>query len=184
MLVTNYGLKRVLSMLLIVSILTSLVGCGKTKPTSSETGINTVTIDENTYNTVGIQDAFVELSVNPIQITGAEIEHIDPHDITVDPILIKEIQSIEIQQVTINDEFVYLAYQNFVSYYEEDIDVAKLLKDVAIGSTVILVWVTLSTVGGPVGTFFGAVLCSEFTHIDVGCRCSNRCRCFRLSGLC
>ena len=74
---------------------------------------------------------------------------------------------IEAEVVPLNDTFVYLAYQNFVQYYDEDIDFAKLLKDVAVGATCVIVCVTLSAVSGPIGTFFGAVITSEFTAATI-----------------
>ena len=156
--------KRALAMLLALSLLICFSGYGSIGCVAipdQEKG-NT-DFNESDNNPADVQDAMVEIKVKPIQVNGINVKEIDPKEIVVNPILVKEIKTIEIEPVTINDEFVYLAYQNFVSYYEEDIDVAKLLKDFAVGSSVILVWFTLSTVGGPVGTFFGAVITSEFT---------------------
>ena len=161
--IINGKLRRMLSLILIFSIAFSLIGCGEVRAAASQnSGMTGITVKEIS-SSPDIQDAFVEITVNPIQVRDIQVKDIDVTEIKVNPIIVKDIQSIDIQQVTINDRFVYLAYKNFVSYYDTDIDVVKLLKDIAIGTTVILVWVTLSTVGGPVGTFFGAVLCSELT---------------------
>ena len=114
------------------------------------------TFDENS-------DAFVEIKVNGINVNPIQVIEIVPKDIVVNSINVREITNIEIEVVSVNDEMVTLAYENFVSYYGEDFDLSAFLKDVAIGSSVVIVMVTLSTVAGPVGTFFGAVITSEFT---------------------
>ncbi len=111
---------------------------------------------------IEIKEAFVEISYNDVVLNAVDVKEINVEEIKVNPAIIEEISLIETQVTTINDEFVYIAYQNFVDYYGEDVDWEKLLVDIAIGATVVIVMVTLSTVGGPVGTFFGAVIASEF----------------------
>ena len=110
-----------------------------------------------------IKETFVSIQFNELVVNSTNVGEIKVEDIKVNPTIVKEIESIDIEVVTINDEFVYIAYQNFVDYYGADIDWEQFIKDIVIGSACVLVMVTLSTVAGPVGTFFGAVICSEFS---------------------
>ena len=148
-------------------MIVSLIGCDSEE--KQETVVDSYVKDDGTVvvNGVEIQDAFVTLQIDGVNIDDAKVLDIDIDEIEVECVNVDEIQVLEAEVVSLNDEFVYLAYQNFISYYEEDIDWETFVKDVAIGATCVIVCVTLSTVGGPVGTFFGAVICSEFTAATV-----------------
>ena len=103
-----------------------------------------------------------------LEIKGIENTSIRTDDIKIDEILVNcievtDIETIEIEFTSINDEFVYLAYKNFVSVYGDDFNLKDFLVDAGIGAGCILVCVTLSTAAGPVGTFFGAIITSQFT---------------------
>ena len=157
--------KSVISIIIVLAMLLSLsttfISCDidNTK-TDDETlpGNGSIVIDG-----IEIKEAFVEIDFREIVLNAADVKEINVEEIKVNPAIIKEITVIETQVTTINDEFVYLAYQNFVDYYGADVDWEQLIKDITIGATVVVVMVTLSTVAGPVGTFFGAVVCSEFS---------------------
>lgn len=158
-------LKSVISIILVLAMLLSLsatlISCdiddaGTDNETPPENG--SIVIDG-----VEIKEAFVEIDFKEIVLNAVDVKEINVEEIKVNPAIIKEIMVIETQVTTINDEFVYLAYQNFVDYYGDDVDWEQFIKDIAIGATVVIVMVTLSTVAGPVGTFFGAVVCSEFS---------------------
>ena len=112
---------------------------------------------------VTIQDSFISLQFEDIVVVESSIENVSVQDILLHTVEVTDIEVIELDLTTINDEFVYLAYKNFVEFYDADIDWAQFIKDVAIGAGVVIVMVTLSTVAGPVGTFFGGVIASEFT---------------------
>ena len=152
---------KIISFILVLTMLFSLVACSTPANNTDEPET-----DENgnlIVDGVTINDSFVDLKINELIVTEASVSDISVQDILVNTITVTEISVLELNITTINDEFVYLAYQNFVDYYGVDINWEQLIKDVAVGATVFLVWATLSTVGGPVGTFFGAVICSEFT---------------------
>lgn len=155
--------KRIVSFILVLSLMTSLVGCSWKKGESSDSDF--VPIDNNTLvvNDVAINDSFVALEIKDNETVGISIDDINIDEILVNCIEVKEIDSIEIEVISINDEFVYLAYKNFISYYGEDFDLKDFLIDAGIGYSCILICVTLSVAGGPVGTFFGAVITSQFT---------------------
>ena len=112
---------------------------------------------------VTIQDSFIGLEFEDIVVVESSVESITVQDILLHTVEITDIEFIELDLTTINDEFVYLAYKNFVEFYDVDIDWGQFIKDIAIGAGVVIVMVTLSTVGGPIGTFFGGVIASEFT---------------------
>ena len=152
---------KIISFILGLTMVFSLVAC-----CTPENNTDEPETDENgnlIVDGVTINDSFVDLKINELIVTEASVSDISVQDILVNTITVTEISVLELNITTINDEFVYLAYQNFVDYYGVDINWEQLIKDVAVGATVFLVWATLSTVGGPVGTFFGAVICSEFT---------------------
>lgn len=158
------SLRRVIIITICLALVLSSVGCSSSgNEKQVETG-NYVK-DDGTVVVDGIEikDAFVRLQVEPLEIEKLTVEEIDVEEILVNCVTVEEITVLEAEVVSLNDEFVYLAYQNFVSYYDEDIDFQKFLTDVAIGGTCIIVCVTLSAAGGPIGTFFGAVITSEFT---------------------
>ena len=152
---------RCISIVLILSLLLSLVACSSDNPSdnhgSSNNPSGNVIVDD-----VEINDSFVRLEIKPIQVNQIATQSIEVDEILVHCIEVKDIENLEIEVTTINDEFVYLAYKNFVSVYGEDFSLKDFLVDVGIGATCILVCVTLSVAGGPVGTFFGAVITSEF----------------------
>ena len=161
----RFTFKSFVSLFLVLTILfsvsTTLISCSM-----DDAGTEDETPPEDgglIVDGVEIKEAFVEIDFNEIVLNAVDVKEINVEEIKVNPAIISEITLIETQVTTINDEFVYLAYQNFVDYYGEDVDWGQFLKDIAIGATVIIVMVTLSTVGGPIGTFFGAVVCSEFS---------------------
>lgn len=162
---SRFTFKSFVSLFLVLTILfslsTTLISCNM-----DDAGTDDETPPEDgglIVDGVEIKEAFVEIDFNEIVLNSVDVKEINVEEIKVNPAIISEITLIETQVTTINDEFVYLAYQNFVDYYGEDVDWGQFLKDIAIGATVIIVMVTLSTVGGPIGTFFGAVVCSEFS---------------------
>ena len=155
---------KIVSLVMCFVLVISFVGCASSE-NKLKGNTDTYVKDDGTVVVDGIeiQDAFVNLQVNPAQVDEISVLDLDVDEILVNCVSVDEISVIEAEVVSLSDEFVYLAYQNFVSYYGEDIDFQKFLTDVAIGGTCIIVCVTLSAVGGPIGTFFGAVITSEFT---------------------
>lgn len=154
-------LMSVISILTAIVMLVSLSACGNQNTKSeqpSPTDANVITSDINE-----VEDAFVEFNINGITVNEIEVIEINVDEIVVDPLIVENIDVIETEVVSITDSMVMLAHQNFVSYYGDCFDFNEFIKDVAIGATVVVVCVTLSTVGGPVGTFFGVVITSEFT---------------------
>lgn len=146
--------KSIVAIILSITLLVTSVGCDFE---------NTAEQANSTSITSELNDAFVELQFNEIQIDEVDVSGIDVNEIVVNSAMIESIESIEMEVVSANDEFVTLAYENFVSYYDYDIDLKKLFTDIAIGAGVIIVYVTLTHVGGPVGTYLAAIVTSEFT---------------------
>lgn len=158
--------KRIVSFVLALSIIVTAVGCsfsGKDGSASPNASIVTNDADTVVIDDVAINDSFVTLEIKGIENTSVKVENIDVDQILVNCIKVTEIDTIEVEVTSINDEFVYLAYKNFVSVYGDDFDLKDFLMDSGIGAGCILICVTLSAVGGPVGTFFGAVITSQFT---------------------
>lgn len=157
---------RFLSMVLIISMLLTMVACSsESNEPSNDSYVNGD--GDLVVDGVEINDVFVPLTVNELVVNKATVIDLDVDEVLVNCVTVTEISVIEAEVTSLNDEFVYLAYQNFVSYYDSDIDFQKFLTDIAIGGTCVIVCVTLSTVGGPIGTFFGAVITSEFTAATV-----------------
>lgn len=130
---------------------------------NSDLGVTTVASDAIVTNDVSVEDSFVVLEIRGIEETGIIVDDIDVDEILVNCIEVMDIEGIEVEVTSINDDFVYLAYRNFVSYYGDDFDLKDFLIDAGIGCGCILICVTLSVAGGPVGTFFGAVITSQLT---------------------
>lgn len=158
----NNLLKRTMSLILVIVLAVIAVGCsfnkGEEQPANLESNEGSAVVKD-----VEINDKFVTLEINGLEEAGLEIDDIDIDEILVNRIEVKGIESIEVEVTSINDEFVYLAYKNFVSYYGDDFDLKDFLIDAGIGCGCIIICVTLTAVGGPVGTFFGAVITSQFT---------------------
>ena len=163
----RYALKRAIAVVLSMAMIFTTVGCSSQRTNEhSDESSEVIHFTEGSfvdYADADSDDAFVDIQFNDIVVNDIEIENIDVEDIVVNCVEVKSIEFYEMEVVAINDEFVTLAHENFVSYYGVDFDLGQFLKDVAIGSTVVLVYVTLTTVGGPVGTFFGAVVVSEIS---------------------
>lgn len=161
-------------MLITSAMLFSFTGCeiGKatqdsSTPSSTNSQANVATVNNNASNVNDINDAFVELNINPIVVNPINTVEIDVEDIVLNPVNVKSINNIEVEVIPINDEFVTVAHENFVSYYGEDIDLKNFFIDAAVGVGVVLVMVTVSLGSGGTATFFGAVLASEFTKATV-----------------
>lgn len=155
--------KRLISFTLALIMLVNLAGCSFKNDGASDSGVAPADNDTIVVNDVAINDSFVTLEIKGLEEAGITVDDIDIDEILVHCIEVKGIDSIEVEVTSINDEFVYLAYKNFVSYYGDDFDLKDFLIDAGIGCGCILICVTLSVAGGPVGTFFGAVITSQFT---------------------
>lgn len=163
-------MKSVLALLVASAMLLSFTGCemGKAAQDSSTVSQGDVAPAANkNAEVMDINDAFVELNINPIVVSLTNTIEINVEDIVVDPVNVKEIQNIEVEVIPINDDFITVAHENFVSYYGEDIDLKKFFIDAAVGATAVIVMVTLTTVSGGTATFFGAVLASEMSKAAV-----------------
>lgn len=155
----SLSFKRIVAILLMLISTLTLFGCNITKDTlPPENDSGGIIVDD-----VEIKDSFIDLDINEFNIVGNSIQDIRIDDIKVNSIHIDQITLLDLEITSINDQFVYLAYQNFIDYYGVDFNLSQFIKDVAIGTGVILVVVTLSTVAGPLGTYFGAVIASELT---------------------
>ncbi|SFC66699.1 HNH endonuclease [Ruminococcus albus] len=162
--------KAGLSLFTASAMLFSFTGCelGKAKQESSTVSQAEVSKATNVDADVNdINDAFVELNIQPIVVNSVDTLEINVEDIVVNPVNVKGIQNIEVEVIPINDDFITVAHENFVSYYGEDIDLKKFFIDAAIGATAVVVMVTLTTVSGGTATFFGAVLVSEMSKAAV-----------------
>lgn len=157
-------MKKLASIIMCFVLVLALIGCS-TETSAKQDKTDTYSNEDGAVmvNGVEIKDAFVKLEVDPIQVNKVSLVELDVEEILVHCVTVEEITVLETEVVSLNDEFVYLAYQNFVNFYDEDIDFHKFLTDIAIGGTCIIMYVTLSAAGGPIGTFFGAVITSEFT---------------------
>ena len=162
--------KAGLSLFTASAMLFSFTGCelGKAKQESSTVSQAEVSKATNVDADVNdINDAFVELNIQPIVVNSVDTLEINVEDIVVNPVNVKGIQNIEVEVIPINDDFITVAHENFVSYYGEDIDLKNFFIDAAIGATAVVVMVTLTTVSGGTATFFGAVLVSEMSKAAV-----------------
>lgn len=158
------SMKKVIAMILAVAIIFSMIGCSKQDESrQNETLPNTPVQVIEDYDVNDNEDAFIDIVFNDMLVNNIEIDDLSVNDIVVNCVEVKSIELYEMEVVAINDEFITLAYENFVSYYNVDFDLEQFLTDIAIGSTIVLVYVTLSTAGGPVGSFFGAVVVSEIS---------------------
>lgn len=160
---------KLVSVLLVLTIVFNLVACSSKKDNtnSSESEINIQLIGDINSDGPYASDDLKEITIKDLNINEINVVSVDPKDITVKSINIEEIQSIEVQVVPLNDQMVTLAYENFKSVYGEDIDVGKLIANLAVGTVCVVVMVALSYVSGPVGTFFGAVITSELSAVAV-----------------
>lgn len=149
--------QKIIAACLILVTLFVFVACSQdnNEGNNENGGAGNIDIDD-------INDAFVDIKFNEIEVTESNVTEISVQEILLNTVEVSDIEVLDIELTTINDEFVYLAYKNFVDYYGVDIDWNEFIKDVAIGGGAIIVMVTLSTVAGPIGTFFGGVIASEF----------------------
>ena len=95
-----------------------------------------------------------------LQTEYLETEHLKTEHIQVEHI---NIVYEEIEFISLDDESFPLVEERLKSVYGDDFDTKKFLIDIGTAVGVILVYVTLSAVGGPIGTFFGAVITQGIT---------------------
>lgn len=155
--------RRLLSFLLSITMLFSLVGCSPSSEKADSNEKTSQNADNVIADDININDSLVTLEIKGIENTSIHIDDINIDEILVNCVEVTDIDTIEFEFTSINDEFVYLAYKNFVSVYGDDFSLKDFLVDAGIGAGCILVCVTLSVAGGPVGTFFGAIITSQFT---------------------
>ena len=162
---------KIISLIFIVIVSCFSVACDQSKNNGNNDGGSgggsSDTNEELVVDGVTINDVFVELKISDGNVNDIDLSELNIESIKIKSAEVTEMEIKELEVVSINDEFVYIAYENFVDYYGQDFDLAQFLKDVAIGATVIGVCVALSTVTGPIGTFFGAVITSEFSAAAV-----------------
>lgn len=114
------------------------------------------------------EDSFVTLEFDGLDVQNTDVLNLEINDLILETIDVEEIDMLEIELTTINDEFVHVAYHNFVSFYGMDIDLGKLIKDIAIATGVVVVMVSITVLtSGAMSTFFGAVLASELSQAAV-----------------
>lgn len=153
--------RKILIIMVFVFLSLLLVGCDLSKA-GTDDGVPPDDSGNLENNELEIKESFTGIQFNTTEISDLQITEAQIEELVANNIYIKDASCIDIQIVEINDEFVHLAYDNFKEYYGVDFDWKQFLKDIAIGATVVIVYVALSTVAGPVGTFFGAVIASEF----------------------
>ena len=112
-------MKKIISIILCFVLVLSLIGCSTDTSVESE-NTDTYVKDDGTVVVDGIEikDAFVKLQIDPIEVKEISLEEIDVDEILVNCVTVEEITVLEAEVVSLNDEFVYLAYQNFISYYD------------------------------------------------------------------
>lgn len=160
--ITNF-----IAVFLALVITFNLVACSSKKDNKDTEDITIDLVGTGDTDSPYASDALKTITIKDLNVNEINVVSIDPKDVVVKGINVEEIKSIELQVVPLNDEMVTLAYENFKSVYGEDIDVGKLIANVAVGAVCVIVIVALSTVSGPVGTFFGAVITSEFSALAV-----------------
>ena len=102
-------IKSIISLITASTILFSFTGCefgkatqeSQTNPQTSTSAVINVDTEVNDIN-----DAFVELNIQPNVVSPANILEINVEDIVVNPVNVKEVQNIEVEVIPINDEFV------------------------------------------------------------------------------
>ena len=161
------NIARFISVFLVLVIVFNIVACSsKTNDNNNESmTLNLIEADgaDGPYSS----DSLKTISINELRANEINVVSIDPKDIVVKSINPEEIKSIEMQIIPLNDQMVTLAYENFKAVYGDDIDVSKLVTNVAVGSVCILVYVCLSYVSGPVGWFFGTVVLGQFSAVSI-----------------
>ena len=159
--------KRIIALLMGIIIAFNLVACSSKQDSNAipEDSLGLVESDNNDGS--GSSDDLKTIKIKDLKINEINVVSVDPQDINIKSINVKGIQSIEVQVIPLNDQMVTLAYENFKSVYGDNIDIGKLIANTAVGAVCVVVIVGLSYVGGPVGTFFGAVITSELSAVAV-----------------
>ena len=161
--ITNF-----IAVFLALVITFNLVACSSKKEDKDTDDITIELVGTGDADSPYASDALKTITINDLNVNEINVVSIDPKDVVVKGINVEEIKSIELQVVPLNDEMVTLAYENFKSVYGEDIDVGKLIANVAVGTVCVVVYVVLSVYGGPLlSEFFGMVMVEEFTAISL-----------------
>lgn len=160
-------LTKFISIFLFLVIVFNVVACSSKKDTKDDDGVTVSLIGADDSDGPYSSDDLKSITIKELNANEINVISIDPKDIVVKNINVDDIKSIEMQVIPLNDQMVTLAYENFKSVYGENIDIGKLIANVAVGSVCVVVIVALSYVSGPVGTFFGAVITSELSALAV-----------------
>ena len=107
--------RKIISLLLSITMIFSLT----VYTFASEKSQNSESIQQNATNltseNINISDSLVPLEIREIENIPISIENVNIDEIVINCIKVTDIETLEIQNTSINDEFVYLAYKNFVS---------------------------------------------------------------------
>ncbi len=160
--ITNF-----IAVFLALVITFNLVACSSKKDDKDTEDITIELVGTGDADSPYASDALKTITINDLNVNEINVVSIDPKDVVVKGINVEEIKSIELQVVPLNDEMVTLAYENFKSVYEEDIDVGKLIANVAVGTVCVVVYVVLRVYGGPLADFFGIVMADQFTALSI-----------------
>lgn len=161
------NIAKLISAFLVLVIVFNIVACSSKEDKKDDDGVTISLIGADNADSPYSSDDLKTITIKELNANEINVISIDPKDIVVKNINVDEIQSIEMQVIPLNDQMVTLAYENFKSVYGENIDIGKLIANVAVGSVCVVVIVALSYVSGPVGTFFGAVITSELSALAV-----------------
>lgn len=161
------NIAKLISAFLVLVIVFNIVACSSKEDKKDDDGVTISLIGADSADSPYSSDDLKTITIKELNANEINVISIDPKDIVVKNINVDEIQSIEMQVIPLNDQMVTLAYENFKSVYGENIDIGKLIANVAVGSVCVVVIVALSYVSGPVGTFFGAVITSELSALAV-----------------
>lgn len=155
---------KIISVLLVSVIVFNIVACSTKKEDTEVTATGIVTGNPDSPYA---SDDLAKITIRDLKVNEINVVSVDPNDIVIKSINAKEIKSVEVQVIPLNDQMVTLAYENFKSVYGENINIPKLITNVVVGAVAVVVCVALTYVSGGTGAFFGAVIASEFSKLAI-----------------
>ncbi len=161
------NIAKLISAFLVLVIVFNIVACSSKKDKKDDEEVTITLVGADNADGPYSSDDLKTITIKDLNVNEINVISIDPKDVVVNSINVKEIESIEMQVIPLNDQMVTLAYENFQSVYGDDIDIGKLIANVAVGAVCVVVYVGLTYVGGVVGNFFGTVIVEELAALSV-----------------
>ncbi len=108
------------------------------------------------------EDYIIEIEVDEVEVLEIVMNEIDWNEIALNSAYITEIQSVDIEVVSIDDELMEIVFDNFEEYHQVALDREQIRKDLITAGIVVVSVIVVTAVTAGVGTAAGSGAVVQF----------------------